>query len=122
PIAGILSQVLRHGLDHAHSQPFVDSARARGIGYTELLGRHTLRHASLPAVTLTAYVIGGLLGGAVIVEQLFARPGIGRVTLEAINNRDLPIVMALVVLAAAVFVVVNIIVDLLYPLLDPRLR
>jgi len=122
PIAGILSQVVRHGLDRVERQPFVDSARARGLGYAGLLGRHTLRHASLPAVTLAAYIVGSLLGGAVIVEQLFGRPGIGRVALDAINNRDLPVVMALVVLAAVVFVVVNIVVDLLYPLLDPRLR
>jgi peptide/nickel transport system permease protein len=122
PITGLLSQVLRHGLDGAQGQPFVDSARARGLSETQLLRRHTLRHASLPAVTLAAYIAGSLLGGAVIVEQLFGRPGIGRVTLEAIGSRDLPVVMALVVLAAVVFVVVNIVVDLLYPILDPRLR
>ena len=122
PIAGILSQVIRHGLDGTTSRPFVDSARARGLSHSQLLGRHTLRHASLPAVTLAAYIGGSLLGGAVIVEQLYGRPGIGRVTLEAINKRDLPVVMALVVLAAVVFVTVNIVVDVVYPLLDPRLR
>jgi peptide/nickel transport system permease protein len=122
PIAGILSQVIRHGLDGASAQPFVDSARARGLTDVQLLRRHTLRHAALPPVTLAAYIVGSLLGGAVIVEQLFGRPGVGRVTLEAINNRDIPVVMALVVLAAVVFVVVNLIVDLLYPVLDPRLR
>jgi peptide/nickel transport system permease protein len=122
PIAGILSQVLRHGLEAANAQPFVDSARARGLSYSQLLGRHTLRHASLPAATLTAYIVGSLLGGAVIIEQLFGRPGIGRVTLEAINNRDIPVVMALVIFAALVFVVVNLIVDAVAPILDPRLR
>ena len=122
PIAGILSQVLRHGLESAQAQPFVDSARARGLSYAELLGRHTLRHAALPAATLTAYIVGGLLGGTVIIEQLFGRPGIGRVTLEAINNRDIPVVMALVIFAAIVFVVVNLIVDAVTPLLDPRLK
>lgn len=122
PIAGILSQVIRHGLDGANAQPFVDSARARGLTFAELLGRHTLRHASLPTVTLAAYIVGSLLGGAVIIEQLFGRPGIGRVALDAINNRDLPVVMALVIFAAVVFVVINLIVDALYPLIDPRLR
>ncbi len=122
PIAGILSQVIRHGLDAANAQPFVDSARARGLTFAELLGRHTLRHASLPAVTLAAYIVGSLLGGAVIIEQLFGRPGIGRGALDAIKNRDLPVVMALVIFAAVVFVVINLIVDLLYPLIDPRLR
>ncbi len=122
PIAGILSQVIRHGLEAANAQPFVDSARAASLSYSRLLGRHTLRHASLPAATLAAYIVGSLLGGAVIIEQLFGRPGIGRVTLEAINNRDIPVVMALVIFAAIVFVVVNLIVDAVYPLLDPRLR
>lgn len=122
PIAGILSQLLRHGLDTANAQPFVASVVARGLGPVQLLGRHTLRHASLPATTFAAYIIGSLLGGAVIVEQLFGRPGIGRVALDAITNRDLPVVMALVFLAAAVFVVVNLLVDALYPILDPRLR
>lgn len=122
PIAAILSQLLRHGLDQARRQPFTTSVLARGVGPGRLLGRHLARHASLPVVTLTAYVGGSLLGGTVIVEQLFGRRGVGRVTLEAITNRDIPVVMALVVLAAVVFVVVNLVVDLLYPLLDPRLR
>ncbi|MCR2811288.1 MULTISPECIES: ABC transporter permease [unclassified Microbacterium] len=122
PIAGILSQVLRHGLEGTETQPFVDSSRARGLSFSQLLARHTLRHAALPAVTLAAYIVGSLLGGAVIIEQLFGRPGIGRVTLEAINNRDIPIVMAIVIFAALVFVVVNLIVDAVAPLLDPRLR
>lgn len=122
PIAGILSQLLRHGLDSANAQPFVTSVIARGVGPTGLLTRHTLRHAALPTVTLTAYIIGSLIGGAVIVEQLFSRPGLGRVTLDAISNRDLPVVMALVVLAAVVFVAINLIIDALYPILDPRLK
>jgi peptide/nickel transport system permease protein len=122
PVAGILSQVLRHDLEAVDEQPFVDSARARGLGHLQLLSRHNLRHAALPVVTLAAYVIGNLLGGAVIVEQLFGRAGLGRVTLEAISNRDLPVVMALVIFAALVFVVINLIVDAVTPVLDPRLR
>jgi peptide/nickel transport system permease protein len=122
PIAGILSQLLRHGLNTAAQQPFVETARARGLGFRQLLLHHTLRHAALSPVTMTAYILGNLLGGAVIIEQLFGRPGVGRVALDAITNRDLPVVMALVVLSAVVFVTANIVVDLLYPLLDPRLR
>lgn len=122
PIAGILSQLLRHGLDTAERQPFVVTVAARGLSSAQIIGRHTLRHASLPATTFAAYIVGSLLGGAVIVEQLFGRPGLGRVTLDAVTNRDLPVLMTLVVLAAVVFIVVNLIVDVLYPLLDPRLR
>lgn len=122
PIAGILSQLLRHGIDGAERQPFVDSARARGLAEPVLLGRHLLRHASLPVLTLGAYIVGNLLGGTVIVEQLFGRSGLGRVTLDAITNRDLPVVMAMVVFAAIVFVAVNLLLDALSPVLDPRLR
>ncbi len=122
PIAGILSQLLRSGFDAAEREPFTTSARARGLGPVRMFTRHHARHGSLPVVTLTAYIMGSLLGGTVIVEQLFGRRGIGRITLDAITNRDLPVVMALVVMAAVVFVVVNLIVDALYPLLDARLR
>lgn len=122
PIAGILSQLLRSGFDAAEREPFTTSARARGLGPVRMFTRHHARHGSLPVVTLTAYIMGSLLGGTVIVEQLFGRRGIGRITLDAISNRDLPVVMALVVMAALVFVVVNLVVDALYPLLDARLR
>ncbi len=83
---------------------------------------HTLRHASVGGVTLAAYLVGSLLGGAVLVETVFARPGIGRVTLTAITDRDLPVITGVILLSALVFVVVNTVVDLVVPLIDPRLR
>lgn len=122
PIAGILSQLLRQGLDAAGEQPFVVSVLARGVGPARLITHHTLRHAALPTTTFAAFIAGSLLGGTVIIEQLFGRPGIGRVTLDAVLNRDLPVVMAMVIFAAVVFVVVNLLTDALYPVLDPRLR
>jgi peptide/nickel transport system permease protein len=121
PVAGILGQVLRTGLEAAEAQPFATTARARGIRPTRLVLRHTLRHAAVPTLTLTGYIVGSLLGGAVIVESVFARPGLGRVTLAAITNRDLPVVMGIIVLTSVVFVVVNLIVDLAYELIDPRI-
>jgi peptide/nickel transport system permease protein len=84
--------------------------------------RHTLRHSASGAVTLAAYLVGSLLGGAVLVETVFARPGIGRVTLSAISDRDLPVITGVILLSALVFVVVNTAVELVAPLLDPRLR
>jgi len=122
PVAGIISQVLRHGLDAASTRPFATTARARGVSPSRLLGRHTLRHAAADSVTLVGYLVGSLLGGAVLVETVFARPGLGRVTLRAIIDRDLPVVLGIIVLAAVTFGVINLIVDALYRWIDPRMR
>lgn len=121
PVAGILGQVLRTGLEDAEQQPFATTARARGATPARLVLRHTLRHASIPALTLAGYIVGSLLGGAVIVESVFARPGLGRVALAAITNRDLPVVMGIIVFTAVVFVLVNLVVDLAYRAIDPRI-
>ena len=121
PVAGILGQVLRTGLEDAEQQPFATTARARGAGPARLVLRHTLRHAAIPALTLAGYIVGSLLGGAVIVESVFARPGLGRVALAAITNRDLPVVMGIIVFTAIVFVLVNLVVDLAYRAIDPRI-
>lgn len=122
PVAGIISQVLRQGLDAASVMPFADTARSRGIGHARLLFRHTLRHAASDSITLTGYLVGSLLGGSVLVETVFARPGLGQAALDAITNRDIPIVLGIIVLAAVVFSVINLIVDLAYDVIDPRLR
>lgn len=122
PVAGIMSQVLRHGIDAAGALPFADTVRARGVGHARLFFRHTLRHAASDSITLTGYIVGSLLGGSVLVETVFARPGLGGVALDAIINRDIPVVLGVIVLAAIVFAVINLIVDLAYGLIDPRLR
>ncbi|MFF0151697.1 ABC transporter permease [Micromonospora sp. NPDC005203] len=122
PIAGLLAQVLRDGIDRALDEPFVLTARSRGVRERRVLLRHALRHALLPAVTLAGWLFGILLGGAVIVEQVFGRPGLGQVTLSAVTSGDMPVVLAVVTLSAAVYVVVNTAADLAYLLVDPRLR
>jgi peptide/nickel transport system permease protein len=122
PIAGVLAQVMRQELEVAEGRPFALSARARGLGERQLLLRHTLRHALLPVTTLSAWTIGTLVGGAVLVEQVFSRPGLGRVLVEAVKHRDTPVVTAVVTLAALVFVVTSALADLLYPVIDARLR
>ncbi|MEN3615453.1 ABC transporter permease [Plantactinospora sp. ZYX-F-223] len=122
PIAGLLGQVLRDGLDRALDEPFVVTARSRGVRERALLLRHVLRHALLPAVTLAGWLFGILLGGSVIVEQVFGRPGLGQVTLAAVSGKDMPVVLAVVVLSAAAYVLVNTMADLAYLLIDPRLR
>jgi len=122
PVAGIISQVLRQGLDAASARPFATTAIARGVGDGRLLFRHTLRHAAADSVTLVGYLVGTLIGGAVLVETVFARPGLGRVTLRAIIDRDLPVVLGIILLAAVTFALINLTVDVLYRLIDPRLR
>lgn len=122
PVAALVGQVLRDGIEAAERQPFALTVRARGASPTRLTLHHTLRHGASGAITLAAYLVGTLLGGAVLVETVFARPGIGRVTLAAITDRDLPVLTGVILLSALVFVVVNLVVEVVYPLLDPRLR
>jgi peptide/nickel transport system permease protein len=122
PIAGILSQVLREGLTEATGQPFALSARARGLSHEGLVLRHTLRHAASDTLTLSGYILGSLLGGAVLVETVFGRPGLGRVTLRAVIDRDLPVVLGIIVVIAIAFAIINLLVDLAHERLDPRVR
>ncbi|KAA0960643.1 ABC transporter permease [Microbacterium sp. ANT_H45B] len=122
PVAALLSQVLRDGLIQAERMPFADTVRARGAGGSWFTLRHGLRHGAANAMTLAAYLTGSVLGGAVLVETVFARSGLGRVTLAAISNRDLPVITGIILFSAIVFVIVNLVVEVLHPLLDPRLR
>ncbi|MEV4559589.1 ABC transporter permease [Kitasatospora sp. NPDC049285] len=122
PLTGVLAQVLREGLEAALAQPFALTARARGLAPTAVLLRHALRHAAASAVTLTGWLSGSLLGGAVLVESVFGRPGIGALSLQGTTNKDMPLVVGLVLLAALVFVAISTAVDLLYLAIDPRLR
>ena len=122
PTAGLLAQVLREAMEKTLDQPFVTTVRARGVGETAIRARHVLRHALLPAVTLGGWLIGGLLGGAVITEKVFGRPGLGTVTLGAVLTHDVPVVLAVVLLAALIHVAASTLLDILYLLIDPRLR
>ena len=122
PVAALLSQVLRDGLMQAERMPFAETVRARGASPSWFTLRHGLRHGAASAVTLAAYLTGSVLGGAVLVETVFARPGLGRVTLAAISDRDLPVITGIILLSALIFVVVNLIVELVHPLIDPRVR
>lgn len=122
PITGLLSQVLREGLDRAGAEPFALTARSRGVSPIAVRTRHGLRHASLPGLQIAGIVVGSLLGGTVIVEQVFGRPGLGGITVDAVYGKDLPVVLGVALVAAATFVAVSTIVDLLALLIDPRLR
>ncbi|MBB5783178.1 ABC transporter permease [Nonomuraea jabiensis] len=122
PIAGVLGHVLREALEEVLDEPFIVSARARGLGDTAVRLRHALRHALTPLVTMTGFWLGALLGGAVVTETLFTRQGIGRLLVSAVNAKDLPLVLGVVLLSALVYVLVNLLVDLLYLVIDPRLK
>lgn len=121
PIAAVLSQVLRAELDDVLEQSFIAMARARGLSEAGVRLGHALRHALIPLVTLSSFVLAGLLGGAVITESLFSRQGIGRLMLDATTNKDIPIVLGVTLISASVYVVVNFIVDLAHVAIDPRL-
>ena len=122
PISAPLAQILVRSIDDAHLQPFVTVVRAKGASPSWVLWRSVARNAMLPTLTIAGVVFGELIGGAVVTETVFGRPGIGRITEQAVANQDIPVLQGVVVLAAFTFVVVNLVVDLLYPVLDPRLR
>jgi peptide/nickel transport system permease protein len=122
PLAALLGQVLRDGLEESLSQPFALTVRTRGVSETALRLRHGLRHAALAVSTLTGTVLAGVLGGSILTETVFGRSGIGRIMLQAIMTRDMPLVLGLVMMSALAFVVINLLVDALYLVIDPRLR
>jgi peptide/nickel transport system permease protein len=103
-------------------QDFIRTARAKGLRETNVVYRHGLRNAMIPLVTMVGLQVGFLLGGSVIIENIFAWPGVGRLIYQSIGAKDFPVVQAGVTLLATVFVTINLIVDLLYGWLDPRVR
>ncbi|MFD4195161.1 ABC transporter permease [Amycolatopsis thermoflava] len=122
PVSAQVAEVLVANLDHESRQDYAFLARSRGLGKTRLFLRHLLKPSALPVVTVLALVVGELFGGAVITEQIFGRTGIGSLVQRSVTAQDLPVLQAVVSLAAVAFVVVNLLADLVYPLLDPRVR
>lgn len=122
PIAAPLAQVLMRSIDEVKEQPFVTVVRARGAGDRWVLWRNVARNALLPTLTMAGLLFGELVGGAVVTETVFARAGIGQLTAQAVANRDTPVLLAVVVISTVAFVAINLVVDLLYPALDARLR
>jgi len=112
----------RAAMEESLSSPFVTFLRAKGISDRRITYRHALRSAAVPIVTVVGIQVGVLLGGAIVVEWLFALPGVGRMLVTAINQRNYPVVQAGILVVALIFIVVNFITDLLYGFLDPRLE
>ncbi|KAA1036060.1 Dipeptide transport system permease protein DppB [Pseudonocardia sp. Ae406_Ps2] len=120
PTGALVAQVLAKSLGQALDSPYVTTARAKGVGEAAVHLRHALGNAAIPALTVLGYVVGNVLAGSVVVETVFTRPGLGRLTVASVGAQDIPVVQGIVLFAALAFVVVNLLVDLAYPLLDPR--
>jgi peptide/nickel transport system permease protein len=121
-LAAVLARMVRAALLEVLSEDYVRTARAKGLPPHRVILHHALRNAALPVITLLGLQLGALLGGAVITEVVFAWPGLGQLTVEAIQRRDYPVVQACVLLIALSYVVVNTLTDLVYAALDPRVR
>jgi ABC-type dipeptide/oligopeptide/nickel transport system permease component len=118
----IVSRMTRASMLEVLGQDYIQTVRAKGVGEGPLLLRHALRNALIPILTVVGLQVGQLLGGAVLTESVFAWPGIGRFMVDAIQARDFPIVQGGVLLTALTFVLVNLVVDLLYGAVDPRIK
>lgn len=121
PISAPLAQILVRSIEDVQRQPFVSVVRARGASRWWVLTRNVARNALLPTLTIAGVLFGELVAGAVVTETVFGRAGIGRLTEQAVANQDVAVLQAIVVLSAAAFVTVNLLIDLLGPLVDPRL-
>jgi peptide/nickel transport system permease protein len=117
-----ITRLTRSGMLEVLSQDYIRTARAKGVANPPVVWKHALKNAAIPIVTIVGIELGTLLGGSVITETIFAWPGVGRLSVQAIYNRDYPVVQAAVFTLAATFVLVNLFVDLLYTYLDPRIR
>lgn len=118
----ILTRFIRAAVLESLGQDHVRTAHSKGLRSGLVLRRHVLRNALIPIITVTGVQLASLLGGVIVVEVIFAWPGLGRLTLDAVNARDYPVLQGAVLLVAALFLLVNLLVDLLYAVVDPRIR
>ncbi len=119
--AAIIARLMRASMLEALGEPYVVTARAKGLSQPAVV-QHALRNALIPSVTVIGLQIGGLLSGAFVVENVFAYPGLGQLTVTAINNRDLPLVQGAILVSAVSYVLANLSVDVVYGAIDPRIR
>lgn len=120
--AALISRMTRSTMLEVMDEDYVRTARAKGLKPKAVLGKHALRNAILPVLTLGAIELGGLLGGTVVMETIFTLPGIGRYLIDAIYHRDYPVVQTIILLMGVLYVVLNLVVDILYGVFDPRIR
>lgn len=120
--AAEVARQLRTGILHANEQAYVRTAWAKGMPPRRVIGKHILKNASAPAITVLGIRLGHLLSGAVIVETIFGLPGLGKYAIDAIFNRDFPVIQAIVLVSAAIVLVANLLVDIVYGALNPKVR
>ena len=121
PIAAPLAQIFMRSIDQVRTQPFVAAARSRGLSQQRVLFRHILRNASLPLLTVAGLLLGELIAGALVTETVFGLNGLGQVTQQAVDAQDVNVLQGIVIISAVAYIFINLVVDLLTPLLDPRL-
>ena len=117
-----IARMTRSSMLEVLQQDFIRTATAKGLARFKVVFVHALRNALIPVVTMIGLQFGGLMAGAVLTETIFAWPGIGRLVVEAINNKDFPVVQGTIMTFAIMYALINLIVDVLYAFLDPRLR
>jgi len=120
--SALIARLTRSSMIEVLSADYVRTARAKGLAQRRVLVRHALQNTLIPVITVVGLSVGGLLGGAVITESIFHLPGVGSLAIDAISNRDYPMIQGAVILVAASFVFVNLLVDIIYALVDPRIR
>ncbi len=120
--ASIITRLVRTSMIEVLQQPYVTTARAKGLGPTVIVMRHALRNALAPVLTIIGLQIANLLSGAVVIESIFARQGIGALAVRGILSKDIPLVQGVVIFVAGIYVLINLFVDLGYAVLDPRVR
>jgi len=118
----VLARTIRSAILEVLREEYVKTARAKGLGEPAVLVKHTFRNAMIPVVTVVGIQLGQLMAGSIILESVFYLPGLGRLALGAINARDLPVVQGVVLFVASTIVLINVLVDVLYGFLDPRIR
>ena len=121
-LAAVLTRTTRAAVLDVLSRPYLKTARAKGLSELVIVRRHVLKNAAVPIITVLGMQLGYVLGGAIIIEQIFALPGVGRLTLNAVLDRDYPVVQGAVLLITFLFILVNILTDAFYAVLDPRIR
>jgi ABC-type dipeptide/oligopeptide/nickel transport system permease component len=121
-LAGLLMRLTRSALLDVLGMEYIRTARAKGVAESQVLIKHSFRNAMIPVLTTAGLQFGSLLGGAMIVETIFAWPGMGRLAIQAVQERDFPVIQGTTLVFAASFIVVTLIVDLLYAVIDPRIR
>ena len=120
--AASLARQVRGSMIEVLDADYIRTARSKGLAERRVLGRHALKNALTPALTILGLQFAYLLGGTFIIESIFALPGIGQYMLEAITSRDLPVIQGVVLLVAVIFVFINLVVDILYGVLNPKVR